>query len=320
MPGEELGHFQAHEHLVVRPVLPGGGNAELTVDDFDLSLKELDLYRQAGGGSLCDAQPGGCGRDAGWLAGLSRRSGINIIASTGFHKLEYYPPGHWIEDRGEDELAGLFQREVTQGMEEVGDGLDSGNGPDPGGGQVRAGVIKAALDRDGLKGPYPRLLAAAARASVTSGAPILCHTERGAGALELVRFMDGLGVKRERLILCHLDRRADNPGFHQEVAATGVYLEYDTIGRPKYHDDQEEIRLISEMVETGFEDRLLLGLDTTRARLKAYGGRIGLDYLLTVFLPRLAAEGLSGSILTKLVRTNPARAFEIKPAWRPLGG
>ena len=313
VPPKELGLFQAHEHLVVRSAFLKRAWPELTIDDFDLSLQELELYRRAGGGSLCDAQPGGCGREAGWLAELSRRSGIRIIASTGFHKQEFYPPDHWIHNQPEEELAGLFTREVGQGIEG-----EAGEGPKRGDRPVRAGVIKVALGQEGLEDPYPRLLAAGARASLASGAPILCHTEQGAGALELVRFMERLGVEPKRLILCHLDRRADNPGFHKEVAAAGVYLEYDTIGRPKYHDDEEEARLIAGMVEAGFEDRLLLSLDTTRARLRAYGGRIGLDYLLTEFLPRLAAEGLGDQILTKLVKSNPARAFRFEPAQSSL--
>ena len=63
-------------------------------------------------------------------------------------------------------------------------------------------------------------------------------------------------------------------GPHDAIAATGVYLDYDTIGRFKYHSDEEEVALLRHMCERGYTQRLLLSLDTTAQRMAAYGGDV----------------------------------------------
>ena len=90
---------------------------------------------------------------------------------------------------------------------------------------------------------------------------------------------------------------------------TGAYVEYDTIGRFKYHADEREARLILHMMEKGYRDRLLLSLDTTAERLGRYGGAISLTYLIERFLPRLRAAGVPEEDLLAITRTNPARAL-----------
>ncbi|MDR2629296.1 MAG: hypothetical protein LBC60_00070, partial [Spirochaetaceae bacterium] len=84
-PGE-LGFCQSHEHLCIT----GAGNfsikAEERIDNREKSREEAELYRASGGEALVDAQPLGCGRDALMLRDISEKTGVRIIASTGFHK------------------------------------------------------------------------------------------------------------------------------------------------------------------------------------------------------------------------------------------
>jgi predicted metal-dependent phosphotriesterase family hydrolase len=301
-PGE-LGFCQAHEHLFI-----ASGHCEtivssLRIDDYNLTLRELEHYRNAGGVSLVDAQPVGCGRMAQHLARAAKEAGVNIIASTGFHKLEFYPPGHWIHTTPKESLAELFIGELTKGMHSDGDHAWPSRRLAP-----KAGVIKVAV---GVKGPsdeYERLLDAAAAASCATSSPLLCHTEMGKGAIQLVDFLMSRGVPAKSIILCHLDRTTDVV-LNKEAASTGVYLEYDTIGRFKYHSDKEEIDLINFMIDAGFQDQLLLGLDTTRERLTSYGGSIGLDYLWVSFIPQLLNSGVSAECVEKMTVANPAVAF-----------
>ena len=89
-------------------------------------------------------------------------------------------------------------------------------------------------------------------------------------------------------------------------------MEFDTIGRFKYHSDEDEAKFIVKLVEEGYEDTILLGLDTTRDRLKSYGGSIGLDYISKNFIPTLKDFGLSDKIIEKFLVTNPAKAFTKK--------
>jgi phosphotriesterase-related protein len=309
-----LGFCQSHEHLWTIGY-PGTVNPDLRIDDLEKSRAELERYRLAGGAALVDAQPPGCGRDAAALRTLSERSAVRIIASTGFHKMTYYPKGHRIYDAGADALTRFFLEELSEGMyTEEGTTL-----PDPASGArnpCRAGQIKAALDAGTFNPQYEKCFTAAAEAARVSGAPLMVHIEKGSDPLALADFLVRQGLVPERLIFCHLDRAVADMAVHRELCRRGIYLEYDTIGRPKYHDDEHEAGVILDMVRDGHAGQLLLSLDSTRARLSSYGGRPGLDHILLRFIPLLRRRGLPEAQIQAFFRENPARAFG-RPAVLP---
>lgn len=284
-----LVHCQIHEHIFVRPTPLSEKNPALCIDRPDRSLEELRAYRAAGGTALVDAQPVAAGRDAAVLEALSRDSGIAVVAATGYHLLGFYSPDSWVHQLDGEALYQLYLGELTRGMLPW--------EPDPAVRPqkelpIRAGLVKAAIPAEGPTGRYRVLLRAAARAAADAGVPLMLHTEYGREAKRALALCFDAGVRPEKLVVCHVDRQAADWGPHDALAAAGVYLDYDTVGRFKYHSDQEEIHLLRHMAEAGYGDRILLALDTTAARLTAYGGEIGLDYLLTSFLPQLTAAGV----------------------------
>ncbi|PKM73581.1 MAG: hypothetical protein CVU91_04665 [Firmicutes bacterium HGW-Firmicutes-16] len=300
---ELLGYTQCHEHLMLTKGQSFLCNPALCIDDPTKTREELLRYLQNGGRSLVDAQPVGCGRDSEALAALMEETGANIIASTGFHKLEFYPEGHWIKSMSEERLSELFLAELSDGMFT---GTDAEFSPIQH--SARAGIIKTALDVCNLDEPYKRLFRAAASAQVATGAPMMVHIEKGSDPELLLRFLDDLGVRPESLYFCHMDRACDQIDIFFNVLRAGVTLEFDTIGRFKYHSDEYECALIKQLLDNGYEDKLLISLDTTRDRLKAYNGNaIGLDYILTAFLPMLRRTGVSDSQIGKLTEENPKR-------------
>ena len=309
IPAEELGFCHGHEHLFIADGFAAQVDPALRLDSYEHTLAELELFKQVGGGGVVDAQPVGCGRRADLLWRASGESQIHIVASTGFHKLIYYPPEHWIHTVDEEVLAQIFQSELEEGMYLDGDWAFPSNRS-----SIPAGVIKAASDTAGVTAEYRRLFTAAGLAARETGASVLTHTEKGAGALEQVELLLDLGLAPESIILSHLDRSLADFSYHVEVAQTGVYLQYDTIARPKYHSDRAEAEHILRMVEAGFAHQILLGLDLTRARMRAYGGSPGLDHLAVRFLPLLQDVGLDREVIEQLTVRNPARALRIKNA------
>jgi phosphotriesterase-related protein len=109
-----------------------------------------------------------------------------------------------------------------------------------------------------------------------------------------------------------MDRAVTDMAVHREICARGISLEYDTIGRPKYHDDGQEARIILEILNAGYEKQLLMSLDTTRARLRSYGGVPGLDYILNNFNPLLLSNGVAEGQLRLFFVENPGRIFAIE--------
>lgn len=276
---KELGFCQCHEHILLSKGRSFELNPTLCVDDISKSSQELLRYRRAGGRSLVDAQPGGCNRMTKELAKISAASGVHIIASTGFHKLIFYPKTHWLHRASVKQLTKFFTEELENGMYTDIDTVFSGSQC-----PHRAGIIKTALDTQGLTPEYQRLFTAAANASKITDKSLMIHVEQGVNPTKLLDFLLTLNVNPTRLIFCHMDRACADKQLHLDILKHGCYLEYDTIGRLKYHSDEEEIKLIKTILSAGYTKQLLYSLDTTRERLKSYNkNAVGLDYILTTF-------------------------------------
>jgi phosphotriesterase-related protein len=301
---QALGFCQSHEHLSIARNCPVTGGLELCIDDAEKSAAELELYYAAGGRAITDAQPLGCGREADMLERISQNSGVHIIASTGFHKLAMYPESHWMHSSGEDDLTQLFISELDRGMY-----LDGDSRFPQRQGRAMAGQIKTAIDTEGLSPRYQKLFSAAAEAAKAADCALMAHIEQNTDPRPLAAFLAKQGLDGNRLIFCHLDRAIADINIHKEICQQGIYLEYDTIGRPKYHDDEKEAAIIYELVQSGYEKQLLLSLDTTRARLASYGGSPGLTHILKSFIPLLLAREFTEAHIKRFFIENPARVF-----------
>jgi len=135
----------------------------------------------------------------------------------------------------------------------------------------------------------------------------MIHVEGGTDPRRLQRFFTERGINPQRLMFCHMDRACADMEMHFGIAEEGSYLEYDTIGRFKYHSDEVEIGIFREMIRRGFLKKLLYSLDTTRERLKSYNPEgIGLDYILKIFNRKMMDSGISAEELNAISVLNPA--------------
>ena len=106
---EKLGFTQCHEHLLLSKGRSFQIHPALRMDEPEKSLKEVLDYKEAGGCTLVEAQPTGCNRVSRGLEEISKASGVHIVASTGFHKLQFYPERHWIHELEERKLSEVFE-------------------------------------------------------------------------------------------------------------------------------------------------------------------------------------------------------------------
>jgi 5-phospho-D-xylono-1,4-lactonase len=287
-----LGITDAHNHLWIQAV-PGNAPGSPVLDAADLILQELHDFRAAGGGAQVDCQPPGCGRDARRLRQFAEASGVRVIASTGFHLSQYYPPGTALWQLNADQAADFFRAEINQGLEETRSTQDV----------VYPGVIKIAV-RETLQASPATLLRAAAQVCLESGLAITMHTEKGAGVEIFLDFFTRQGVPPQRLIFCHVDKRPD-AGLHAELAQAGVLLEYDTFFRPKYLPDQNVWPLLMELVERGLGGSLALATDMADGAMWArIGGGPGLVGLIDTIQRRLLDSDLNPELVFGLVGGN----------------
>src|SRR6266508_5831194 len=177
IPATSLGVTDAHEHLFLRtPALAGQ-----EFDDLDRSSAEVDAARATGIASIVEATPIGCGRRPDLMRALSERTGVNVIAATGYHRDAHYPSGHWVLEAPMELLAERIVTDLEVGMH-PNDWLDPSQPPDP----ARAGIIKAGSSYQHISAAEHARLVAAGAASIRTGAPILAHTEVGTCGPQLV--------------------------------------------------------------------------------------------------------------------------------------
>jgi predicted metal-dependent phosphotriesterase family hydrolase len=304
-----LGFCSSHDHVLIGDGLGARTNPDLLIDDVDAAVRELALFKDAGGGSMVDAMPLDCGRDPAGLVEVSRRSGVHIIATTGFHTPMYYESRHWSTQLTADAIAVLLVAEVEEGMDRF-----SYGGPTIDRLAARAGLVKVASERGRIAAVTQKLLEAAAQCSLRTGAPILTHTEHGTMGTQQVQILTELGVAPDAILVSHVDRNHDR-GYHAELASTGAWLVYDGPSRTKYHTPQEVADLISVACEAGAENRVLLGMDLAlRCYRVSYGGSPGMGFLPSVFLGVLRDHGFSPTTVERFGCTNPGRALSLREA------
>ena len=290
-----LGITDAHNHVWI-DAIPGADANAPVLNDFNAIAQELSAYLAAGGLSLLDCQPGGCGRNGRQLASLATSTGVQIIACTGFHRRKYYPPDDELFRANEERIADIFLGELTQSL------LECANEPR----NIRAGFIKIALEADWREIPQAPLEAAAAVAA-ESGALIEVHTEKGLLAEKAIIFFEDRHVNARQIVLCHMDKRPD-PGLHAEIAKYGALLEYDTFYRPKYNPEQGVWPLIAVMIEHGLGNRIALATDMAEKEMyAAIGGGPGLASLPRDIRTRLEEMKIPDTTLRGFIGENIAR-------------
>ena len=292
----DLGHTQCHEHIFLEKSASFHINPALCMDSIPRSLQELQEFRAAGGQTLVDAQPGGYGRNAQALAQLSRESGIYIVSVAGFHKKQFFESFCDLPDLTVSQLTDRFVHEICSGMLQP-DGTPT---------TIRAGMLKGAFEPDGLTDPvYLRLFTAVVEAAALTGAPVMIHTEPNDDIFSLIRFFEDRGVPSRKLMICHLDRTHYDADYHRQVLEQGCYLCYDSVHRLKYVSQEQELALIRAIVDAGFDRQVVLSLDTTNQRLRSYNATdMGLDYILTDFIPALQEAGFSDLSIQRMCRLN----------------
>ncbi|XVK29434.1 hypothetical protein NXG63_01900 [Pectinatus frisingensis] len=142
IPTKSIGITDAHEHLIR---IGGGevihGGQDFLMNSYEAALKEINLFKKAGGNTIVEMTPCGSGRDIGTLLQLSKNANIQIIATTGFHKSSFYDQTHFIYRYSVDEISQLLINDLVEGID-----LYDYCGPLIKRSKAKAGVIKAAVD------------------------------------------------------------------------------------------------------------------------------------------------------------------------------
>jgi phosphotriesterase-related protein len=275
----------------------------LRLTDERLAADEILLFKHAGGRTVVDPTPATLARDPLALARIARATGLNVVMGAGHYVAASHPPD--MDRRTVDELAREMISDVTTGVGDTG---------------VRSGLI----GEIGTTWPWTdnerKVLSAAVLAQRETGAPLMIHPGRHPRMpMELAEFVQKEGGDLRRTIMCHICRTIADVRAVLDLAQTGIWLEYDLFGlensyypyNPSFDmpNDGGRMAHVLALIEAGHRDQILMSHDIAyKTSLVAYGG-YGYHHLLVNVVPRLRAKGVDDAGLTRLLVSNPARAF-----------
>jgi phosphotriesterase-related protein len=299
---QQMGLTYSHEHVVIEESFATIANQEFILNDTVKITEELKTFYNNGGKTLVDTMPANCGRNVIKLAEVSKQSNVHIIAPTGIHLEKYYPANHWRYHLSEDELTGLFIKDIEEGIDENDYGCPIVKRT-----SHKAGLIKLATGDEPITAHQQKIFHAVVNAHRQTGVPILTHTSSGKNAIEQAELFIKLGANINHVVLSHVDKRKDI-GWHKTLMQTGVYVEYDSHFRWKDGEENFTYTLLEALLPD-YSNRIVAGMDMARNTYwKSYGGKPGLSFLLTTFKEDLKKMGLM-KYYEQLFFTNPQQLY-----------
>ena len=301
VPTGALGVVLPHEHLIHR-ISVHSGKDENTCLDVELVAEELRIFRQAGGGAICDVTPTDVGRDPLALLQVSRLSEVYIVSALGLYQLECWPAAMRAMSR--QQLSDYLVKEAAGG----------GTG-------IAAGFIGEIASHNEDHSDWRRyrlwdeeamVFAAVADTQRRTGLFVSTHASLGRPGMAQLQTIIEAGGDPQRVIIGHCDAQMHEDieldlEYYHKLLDYGAWVEFDMFGWDECASNSKRFDRIGALVREGFADRLLLSTDTCRlSQLHRFGGR-GFEYLFTTVLPGLQHTGLSEAQIDQMTVINPAR-------------
>lgn len=297
----DLGFTLTHEHLFtasagIQQTFPElFGDFDKLTEQVEWSLNEA---KEGGVKTIVDLSTMDLGRDIRFIADMAQRTGVQIIAATGIWR--DIPRALWM--RSPDEIAALFVRELSVGIEGTG---------------IKAGIIKVANDMGGVTKEGEIILRAAARAAQQTGVRISTHTyapER-VGEQQVAIFEDE-GFDLNRVYIGHSNDTTDLD-YLLGLVRRGVWLGLDRhqTSSPIGPDAEGRTQTLAALIKAGVGDRLMvshdwgvLGVARTSDPLTSRGyNPDGWLFTKRRVYPRLLELGITQAQVDALNVDNPRR-------------
>ena len=279
---------------------PFGNLDNCRLDDLEVAVEEVARFAALGGRTIIEATGMSIGRDLAGLRAVSERTGVRIVAGTGFYLEASQPP---------EVVASTVERLAEMILADIRDGENG----------VRPGVIGEIGVSDRFTDAERRSLRAACLAQRETGLPIQVHLPAwfrlGDHVLDIV---EGMGVALGSVVLCHMNPSGPDHAYQRRLMNRGAWVQYDMVGAELFYADQgvqctsdeEDAANIAALVRGGLGERLLVSSDIfLKSLLRRYGGP-GYGHVLQYFVPRLERHGLSADEVEQLLARNPRSLFE----------
>lgn len=310
----DLGRTYMHEHVFVLSVdvqqnYPREwGDEEVRVAD---AVAKLSALAASGVRTIVDPTVIGLGR---YIPRIQRIAAqvpdLNIVVATGCYTYEDVP--FFFHYRGPalneafgaelpDPMVDMFVGDITEGI--------AGTG-------VKAGMLKCAIDHQGMTAGVERVMRAVAKAHLQTGTPITVHTHPGSQqGLAVQRVFAEEGVDPRRVVLGHSGDTTDADHL-QQLADAGFVLGMDRFGINLDTTFEARADTVVEMCRRGYVESMVLSHDASCYIDWLAPGVMDLlpqwHYLHIEqdVLPYLRVHGVTDEQIDTMLVGNPRRIFE----------
>lgn len=277
----------------------------LILDEMETAVYETLLFKKAGGNTIVDCTSIGIKRQAEKLKELSLRTGVQIVAGSGYYTQDTHPPE--MKNWKAEDIADNIVRDFVEGID--------GSG-------VKAGIIGEIGTSKDILPQERKNLHAAAIAFKQLNAPVYIHTYPwGHAGIEAVDILIKRGVDPGKIVLCHVDVQPDF-NYIEALLNRGVYVEFDNFGKEFVIEpsergfaggifirDLERVQLISQLVKRKHTNRILITNDIClKTMLCGYGGW-GYAHILKNVIPLMESEGFKQEVIDYIIKNNPREVF-----------
>jgi phosphotriesterase-related protein len=303
---EELGIVAVHEHI-------GYGMPGCELDTkwwkspeqrYEETVPKLRQFHKYGGGTFVDATGICNGRDVDYYKSLSAKTGVHIVACTGFVGGDTALP--FFARASVEYLTEQFIHEITVGIGDTGS---------------KAGIIKVGVSRGFRMSELDkRIYRAAARAAVRTGVPIFTHL--AVDSQPAIDIFGEEGLSLDRVLFGHVDDGVSQGKVADTaIADMGGRLGFDTFGYDLELPDppfwgrhrSERLEHFLRFVRGGYVDRVLASADANCSPL-GWPGVKGhtVNYIFEQLMPDLRDAGIDETTITRIFVENPADFLTIQ--------
>jgi phosphotriesterase-related protein len=310
----ELGQTLMHEHVfVLTPDVQQNYPQEWGSEDDRVAdaVTTLNSLHALGIRTIVDPTVVGLGRYVPRIAQIAAQTDLNIVVATGLYTYADVP--FYFHHRGPaldavvgapvpDPMVDMFVGDITEGIA----GTD-----------VKAGLLKCAIDHQGLTPGVERVMRAVGLAHQQTGTPITVHTHPGSQqGLHVKRVLvDELGVDPGKVVLGHSGDSTDAEHL-TELAEAGFVLGMDRFGINLETTFEARADIVVEMCQRGFAGSMVLSQDAScyidwiDPNVLAFLPQWHYEHISTEVVPYLLEHGVTQEQVDTMLVTVPKRVFD----------
>jgi len=310
----DLGVTLMHEHVFIRtPDVQANypeewGDEEARVAD---AVQRLQAAYDAGVRTIVDPTVVGLGRYVPRIQRVMEQVPVNLVVATGVYTYNDAPRFFSYRGPALNEVLGadLPDPMVDLFVGDIRDGI-AGTG-------VKAGMLKCAIDHQGMTPGVERVMRAVAKAHLATGVPITVHTHPGSQTgLDVKRVIcDEEGVDPDRVVLGHSGDSTDCDHL-SALADAGFVLGMDRFGINLDTTFEARADTLLEMIRRGYTERMVLSQDAScyidwiDPNLMAFLPQWHYTHLFDDVFPYLLEHGATQEQIDTMLVDVPRRFFD----------